>query len=209
MDTRQHTHDENGSPSKRERNKAENRATLLQAARAVFAELGYGAATVRDIIRRTELAAGTFYNYFPDKQSIFRAVVEEAAVDLRNRHGSGRRTAQTVEDFVAGTFRAYFDFICKDPQLVALTRRSAGAIRTLFDQPEITPLFDDLRNDIREGMERGLLPALDPTYLAAAMAGIAFEVSVAMVARDPVDPEGATRFAARLVLGGLAGMRAR
>src|ERR1051325_10456523 len=50
-----------------EQSKAENPAALLKAARAVFAEMGYGAASVRDIVRRTDLASGTFYNYFKDK----------------------------------------------------------------------------------------------------------------------------------------------
>ena len=45
---------------KRERTKLANRAAILAAARAVFAQMGYEAASVRDIIRRTELASGTF-----------------------------------------------------------------------------------------------------------------------------------------------------
>jgi AcrR family transcriptional regulator len=53
---------------KRAQLKAENRATILDAAREVLAELGYDAAGVSDVIRRTELASGTFYNYFPDKE---------------------------------------------------------------------------------------------------------------------------------------------
>ena len=56
---------------RREQNKAENRTALLKAARAVFAEMGFGAASVRDIVRRTDLASGTFYNYFKDKDEIF------------------------------------------------------------------------------------------------------------------------------------------
>jgi AcrR family transcriptional regulator len=56
---------------RRERTKAANRASILDAAREVFAEHGYEAASVRDIIRGTDLASGTFYNYFPDKDAIF------------------------------------------------------------------------------------------------------------------------------------------
>ena len=189
--------------TKRERNKASNRAALLVAAKAVFAEMGFGAASVRDIIRRTDLAAGTFYNYFNDKQEIFRAVVEELTTELRLEHSSGRAVATTLEDFVQGTFRAYFDFIAGDPDMVKFSRRNAGAIRTLLDQPEITPLFDDLRQDIANGIARGLLPKMDVGYLAAAIAGIAFEVSMVMVTRDPVDPETATEFASNLLLNGL------
>src|ERR1041385_6826911 len=63
---------------KREQNKAQNRTEILAAAREVFTDLGYDAATVRDIIRRTKLASGTFYNYFPDKESVFRALLRES-----------------------------------------------------------------------------------------------------------------------------------
>src|SRR3954471_9064848 len=62
---------------RREERKAQNRAKLLEAARKVFAEKGYGEATARDIVRETDLATGTFYNYFEDKQDVFMALLEE------------------------------------------------------------------------------------------------------------------------------------
>src|SRR5499427_6320090 len=87
---------------RREQNKAENRTALLKAARAVFAEMGYGAAGVRDIVRRTDLASGTFYNYFKDKDEIFEAVVAELSIELlrRQRQGMGRTRARTPEEFL-------------------------------------------------------------------------------------------------------------
>src|SRR5260221_3323149 len=87
---------------RREQNKAENRAALLKAARSVFAEMGYGAAGVRDIVRRTDLASGTFYNYFKDKGEIFEAVVSEMSVELIKRHRQGRAKARTAEEFFRG-----------------------------------------------------------------------------------------------------------
>ena len=59
---------------KREETKAQNRAVILDAARRVFAEMGFAAATVRDIIRATPLASGTFYNYFKSKEEVFQAI---------------------------------------------------------------------------------------------------------------------------------------
>jgi AcrR family transcriptional regulator len=73
------------SNGKRDRTKAQNRAAILGAAREVFAELGYDAAGVRDITRRTDLASGTFYNYFPDKEAVFREVLDESAKEVRRR----------------------------------------------------------------------------------------------------------------------------
>ena len=66
-------------------------AALLKAARSVFSEIGFGAAGVRDIVRRTDLASGTFYNYFKDKEEIFEAVVGEMTAELLRRK-TGRQT---------------------------------------------------------------------------------------------------------------------
>src|SRR3974390_2476119 len=44
---------------KRQQTKLQNRQAILDAAREVFAELGYEAATARDVIRRTGLAPRT------------------------------------------------------------------------------------------------------------------------------------------------------
>ena len=78
---------------KREATKAANRAAILAAARVVFADIGFGAASVRDIIRRTDLATGTFYNYFPDKESVLREILDETTErDPRARaRGAARR----------------------------------------------------------------------------------------------------------------------
>ena len=188
---------------RREQNKAENRTALLKAARAVFAEMGYGAASVRDIVRRTDLASGTFYNYFKDKDEIFEAVVGELTGEILKRHQNGRAKATTADEFFRLSFAVYFEFVVEDAELLALARKNFTAIRTLLDKPDVRALALALNNDIRAAIATGVLPNVDVSYLSAAMAGVAFEISVVMVARDPVDPAAATEFATRLMMGGL------
>ena len=188
---------------RREQNKVENRTALLKAARAVFAEMGYGAASVRDIVRRTDLASGTFYNYFKDKDEIFEAVVGELTGELLRRHQNGRAKATTAEEFFRRHYAVYFEFIVEDAELLALARKNFTAIRTLLDKPDVRALNKALIDDIRVARARGILPNVDASYLAAAMGGVAFEISMIMVARDPVDPAAATDFATRLMMGGI------
>ena len=189
---------------RREAPKQANRAAILDAARDVFSEIGYGAATVRDVIRRTDLAAGTFYNYFPDKESVFRALLEDAAVRARERVRAGRRAGETLEEFVREGYRAYFAFVAEDRTSFELTRRNAGTVRAMFGEPAVGAGIEELQDDLDLAIEQRLLPAgLDTQYLAAAMVGIGFEVGVQMLLRDPVDPESAADFATRLLLGGL------
>jgi AcrR family transcriptional regulator len=193
---------------RREQTKAHNRATILAAAREVFAELGYDAAGVRDIVRRTDLASGTFYNYFPDKESVFRAVVEESALEVRRRLREARASAHTLEEFVGDAYRAWFDFLVEDELLFELMQRNAGPIRALFGDPILGAGVEDLLHDLRAAMRRGDLAPMDADYMAGAMAGVALELGVRMAERKPADVDGATRFATDLFLGGIARLAA-
>jgi AcrR family transcriptional regulator len=190
-------------PGKRERTKAQNRAAILTAAREVFAELGYDAAGVRDVIRRTDLASGTFYNYFPDKESVFRAVLDESAQGIRRRLRAVRASATTLEQFVGDAYRAWFEFLVEDSLMFELMQRNAGPIRSLFGDPILGAGVDELLEDLRAAIERGDLPAHDADYMAGAMAGAALELGVRMAERSPADVEGAARFATDLFLGGI------
>jgi AcrR family transcriptional regulator len=189
---------------KRERTKAQNRAAILDAAREVFAELGYDAAGVRDVIRRTDLASGTFYNYFPDKEAVFRAVVDESAQEVRRRLRTVRGHASTLEEFVGDAYRAWFAFLVEDQLMFELMQRNAGPLRSLFGDPILGAGVDELLEDLRDAIDRGDLPALDAEYMSGAMAGVALELGVRMAEREPADVDGAARFATELFLGGIA-----
>jgi AcrR family transcriptional regulator len=189
---------------KREQTKAANRAAILDAARRVFSEVGYGAATVRDIVRETDLATGTFYNYFPDKESVLHALLDEAAEEIRSRVREARKTSTTLQEFVEGGFRAYYGYLVEDPQTFELLRRNAGTVRSLFDEPTVGAGVAELREDLAAGIRSGLIPDHDVEYMAAAMVGSGFEVAVRMLERDPPDVDGAVAFVTAIFLAGLS-----
>jgi AcrR family transcriptional regulator len=190
-------------PGKREATKVANRAAILAAARDAFAELGFGQATVRDIVRRTDLASGTFYNYFPDKESVLRALVEDNSAVVQERLREARARAESIEDFVRDGYRVYFEYIVEDRPTFELMRRNAGTIRELMDEPALGAGVHDLEDDLRERVRRGDLAPVDVEYVAAAMAGVGVEVGMRMIERDPPDVDGATGLAVALFLGGL------
>ena len=55
------------------------RQELLDTAMAVFAEKGYETTTMRDIARAAGVAAGLCYHYFQNKETLYRAAVEQYA----------------------------------------------------------------------------------------------------------------------------------
>jgi AcrR family transcriptional regulator len=63
----------------------DRRTQLLLAARTVFAKKGYEEATVSEIVRRAGVAQGTFYLYFPGKESLagaFAEIISERFAEL-------------------------------------------------------------------------------------------------------------------------------
>jgi AcrR family transcriptional regulator len=186
---------------KRERTKTANREAILVAARRVFSDVGYGAASVRDVVRETDLATGTFYNYFPDKESVLRALVGEITVEARARVRTARAAATTLEEFVSQGFRAYFEFLAEDPDTVALMRRNSGTIRAMFDEPALGAGIDELRADLETAVTQGRIPPHDADLMAMAMVGAGVEIGLHMVERDPPDVERAVSFVTDVFLG--------
>jgi AcrR family transcriptional regulator len=88
---------------RRERKKEETRQRIFLAAVELFNEKGFDSTTIDDISQRADVAKGTFFNYFPRKESILQGLAEdwlevaEAALADRERPAAER----IVELFVA------------------------------------------------------------------------------------------------------------
>ena len=63
--------------SRRERKKEETRRRIFEAAVELFRERGFEATTVDDITEKADVARGTFFNYFPRKDSVLAYLSEE------------------------------------------------------------------------------------------------------------------------------------
>lgn len=191
---------------KREQTKAQNRQIILEAARKVFSDLGYGAATVRDIIRATPLASGTFYNYFKSKEEVFQAIQDESALRIRPRLHEERAKAKTIEAFISGSFRTFFEYVATDEDEFHAIRANTDTMRVRMDTPEIIAGFQELRTDLEAAIATGLFPPVDADYLMAAIVGVAFEIAERMLRRPVLDIDGAARFATALFLGGVTNL---
>jgi len=74
-----------GTPAQARELRAQGRKTmrkLLDASMRVFAERGFHAARVDDIVRAARTSHGTFYLYFANKEDLLRALALECAQDL-------------------------------------------------------------------------------------------------------------------------------
>ena len=60
-----------------------SREQILEAALGLFSHRGYGATSVRDIASEAGVSTGNVYHHFPDKETIFRTLLDQywAAID--------------------------------------------------------------------------------------------------------------------------------
>jgi AcrR family transcriptional regulator len=192
---------------KREQTKVQNRQAILDAAREVFGELGYETATVRDIIRRAGLAAGTFYNYYRSKEEVFAALSDDGARRFAPILKGLRGHGHSFEAFVRLAIAAYFEFLA-DEHNNWVARRPAGEphVHIQGETPEMAAVFAEVRDALSEAIADRQGPAADPDYMAAACIAIAREVGDKMLERRPIDTKGATAFAVTMILDGLRGL---
>ena len=195
---------------KREQTKVQNRQAILDAAREVFGELGYDTATVRDIIRRTGLAAGTFYNYYRSKEEVFAALADEGARRFGPMLKAIRASSPEFESFVRQAIVAYFNFMA-DEHTSWLARRPAGEPHPHVrgETPEMAAVFAEVRDAIVEAAAAGRGPVADPDYMAAACIAVAREIGDKMLERRPIDTAAAADFAVSMIMDGLRGLPGR
>ena len=192
---------------KRELTKVANRQAIMDAAREVFGELGYETATVRDIIRRTGLAAGTFYNYYRSKDEVYLALSAEGARQFAPLLKAQRAQSADWNEFVRAAIGAYFLFL-SDAHKTWLARRPPEEVvpHVHGETPEMAAVFNEVREAIVDEIALGRAPAADPDYVAAACIAIARDVGERMLTRRPIDTQGATEFAVAMIQGGLQGL---
>ncbi len=194
---------------KREQTKVQNRQAILDAAREVFSDLGYEACTVRDIIRRTGLAAGTFYNYFRSKEEVFSALADEGAKRFGPILKAIRAANPDFGDFLRAAIRAYLQYRASEHmRWLAANPQDPAGLRVQGETPEMHAVFLEVRDAIEAAIAAGKGPATDTDYLATACISMVREIGGVMIRREPVDTEAAADFAVAMILGGVRGLPA-
>lgn len=61
------------------------KAHVIQTAHKLFIEKGYHATSIQDILEESGISKGSFYNYFPSKAELFKAVLKSIENELKQK----------------------------------------------------------------------------------------------------------------------------
>jgi len=138
---------------KRATQKEQVRKRLLQEGLILFSTLGLEKTTVADIVLKSEVARGTFYNYFPDTQSLFDALIEELNLSVKSAIQQTRKESDNVYDYLYGTFKSYFDLI-GTPEMIHFHILNQAHIRqSSYHSDIIKTIVKNLNRDLKSDLK--------------------------------------------------------
>ncbi|XZE53535.1 TetR/AcrR family transcriptional regulator [Planctomycetaceae bacterium SH139] len=149
---------------------AKTRERLLDAALTIFAQRGYAATGIREILKSAGVTQPTLYHHFADKAALLQALIEQHYGE------SQRRMAEVLvgEPSVAGKLLIFvmssFEHCCSDPRVPRLMFQTYMGATV----PEIDGVLDKLTEKrfrlVVQLMEQGVrtqeLQKSDPEFLA-------------------------------------------
>ena len=171
------------------------RTAMMQAAVRVFAEKGYYAATIRDIVAEADVAIGTFYFYFPDKETLFVHLYEETADFLLQAIRQALNSRATLPLQIQAGIQAYVNIAVFEPAVVQLLL--VGGIGAV---PSLTAKRTEFRERLTQVWQRPLTQAESQTLIipqntqriAEALIGGFDEVVLNLLAYPEPSTEAAT-----------------
>jgi TetR/AcrR family transcriptional regulator, cholesterol catabolism regulator len=151
----------------------ETRLKLLDAAALEFASKGYSSANINHISETAGYSKGTVYNYFPSKQALMLALIEDAGA--RHVHYIAdavlqiKAPVERLERFFAAGFRFVEEHTTRARFLITALY-SPGEEIQLAMAHAYQPMFQLVaREIITPGIEQGLFRQANPQEIANLM----------------------------------------
>jgi len=153
------------------------RAAILQVARDMFSEVGYAASSMSSIAARLGGSKATLYKYFPSKEELFAASLEDLiashAGELMLPAGGGEDLEKTLTQFCRKITAAMVS-----PPLLALFRlvvaespRFPELGKAYYDKV-VNPGRQRIAAFLQSWIDRGLLKPVDPLLAAAQLVAL-------------------------------------
>jgi AcrR family transcriptional regulator len=144
---------------------------LLNSAENAFYRYGYYRTSIARICRLSRVANGTFYQYFPNKEAIFVALVKRLTHTLDQALAQGFSDNGSVVAQITSLVRAYLFCLQKHRRLYQVFRE-AEFIRLELSQDFYRRLAARFMSVLLDGMRRGEVHQGDPEIIAYCLVGL-------------------------------------
>lgn len=130
------------------------RTRLREAARRTFAERGYAAARVADIVADAGVSHGTFYTYFENKAAVLDALIDMTSTELQtvvDEPWEGSDASSTVQSVI--------------DRFVAVFAENGDVVSVWLEASAHDRHFRERLHEVRAGYVRRVAEVLDPVLI--------------------------------------------
>jgi len=168
------------------------RGRILDAALSVFSRKGYHAASVDEIVSESHTSKGSIYFHFPNKQSLFLALVDKFADLVVRRVEDAIAHETTGRRRVDAALRATLETFGKYRPLAKIMLVQAVGLGSVFEEKrlEVHHRFISLiRQYLDQAVAEGDLPPIDTEVAAMGWMGAINEVVIQWIYSGQPEPE--------------------
>ncbi|MHC5034115.1 MAG: TetR/AcrR family transcriptional regulator [Planctomycetota bacterium] len=165
--------------TRKEREKAEHRREILEAAEAVFAQKGFHDAGVQEIAERAEFSVGYLYTLFGHKTDLYAELIDMRAEQFVSDVEERLREEKDIVEKVRVAIAARLEFFKQHQQffLIFVQLYAGERIEGPVALPENTRrLYGNymtmLSRIFEEGIRRGVFIDVEPMLLVQCMEGM-------------------------------------
>ena len=191
---------------KRKATKEQNRAAIEAAAWDVFCTIGMDAANIRDIVNRSGVSPGTFYNYFRTKEAIFEVLSQNVLERIRTESRAARAKAANIEEFLSICYESYLNLLQSIDGALDFIDRNQHHIRAqLYPSSALSGLTADLEQELQRFVPPAAMSRQDRLLVSSIIIAAGAEV-VFHIGREPrINMKDLHEFLAKFMLKGLSG----
>ncbi|OUM97714.1 MAG: hypothetical protein BAA04_02395 [Firmicutes bacterium ZCTH02-B6] len=170
---------------------SETKRRILQAAAEVFADKGYYATAVDDIVRASDTSKGSFYHFFPNKQGIFLSLVDHLYTMLLRRVETAIEHERGALNKVDAALRTVLGEFARHRRLARILLIEAAGLGHAFND-KLFQLHAGFAGLIKGYLDRavaeGSIPPVDTELAAYAWLGAINEVVTRWLYTGKPDP---------------------
>jgi len=163
---------------KRNANKKRNEKKIWEAAIQLFIENGLSETTINEIVVKSDVGKGTFYNYFKNKNDIWDKLISELLTALNEGARQEREKANALHDYIYNAYHAAFKVLTAPPYPALIAKNQVHFRESLHKSNEILNVFGDLESDLRKSELFKGLPSSFYKMYAYSMVGAGFELVI-------------------------------
>jgi AcrR family transcriptional regulator len=196
--------------TRRERYNAARIEQILDAAVRLFAEKGFHRTTTRDIAEAADVAEGTLYNYFANKDDLLFGIMQRltSSMTFDAMHIEALPTADTREHFTA-LLQTYRDFQYQNATILQALLSEILAnteLRQRYYQQLLEPSIQALEQDLTKHSQMGQIRPVDIPATARVLTSIFIGLFFLDVLGDPMAHAHRDEIEAALIVLGYEGL---